>query len=78
MPGYVAGELFRILINHPHAIIYVQRTSRFGEMVSSIDSDPEGDCFLKFTSFINYLLRIPGRLKNNIYINFMIIIKLNF
>jgi N-acetyl-gamma-glutamyl-phosphate reductase len=52
--GYVAGELLRILVNHPHTIIkYVQSTSRFGEMVSSIHSNLEGDCFLKFSKFWN-------------------------
>ena len=48
--GYVAGELIRILSNHPNAEIkYVQSKSQHGKLVSSIHGDLEGDCFLKFT-----------------------------
>jgi len=48
--GYVAGELLRILSNHPNADIkYVQSKSHHGQLVSSEHSDLEGDCFLKFT-----------------------------
>ena len=48
--GYVAGELIRILSNHPNAEIkYVLSKSQHGQLVSSKHSDLEGDCFLKFT-----------------------------
>ncbi|MFB9843785.1 N-acetyl-gamma-glutamyl-phosphate reductase [Mucilaginibacter ginsenosidivorans] len=47
--GYVAGELLRILMNHPFAIIkYVQSESQQDKLVSSIHSDLEGECSLRF------------------------------
>src|SRR5665647_1865497 len=50
--GYVAGELLRILVNHPYgAIKYVQSKSQHDKKVSSIHNDLIGDCQLKFTEF---------------------------
>ena len=38
--GYVAGELLRVLINHPEAEIkYIQSESHKGEPIHSVHSD---------------------------------------
>ena len=52
--GYTAGELIRILINHPQAKIdFVYSTSNSGNKISEIHQDLEGELELKFTSKIN-------------------------
>lgn len=48
--GYTAGELIRILINHPHAdIVFVHSTSQAGQPVVSVHRDLLGETELKFT-----------------------------
>ncbi|MDO4735941.1 MAG: N-acetyl-gamma-glutamyl-phosphate reductase [Bacteroidia bacterium] len=51
--GYTAGELLRILINHPNVeIISVLSTTSVGESISSVHRDLFGDTDLKFTDQI--------------------------
>jgi N-acetyl-gamma-glutamyl-phosphate reductase len=48
--GYTAGELIRILINHPEVeITNVMSTTQVGDMVSDVHRDLFGDCDLRFT-----------------------------
>ncbi len=48
--GYTAGELIRILINHPEVeITNIMSTTQVGDMVSGVHRDLYGDCELKFT-----------------------------
>jgi N-acetyl-gamma-glutamyl-phosphate reductase len=52
--GYTAGELIRLLINHPEvAIDFVYSTSNAGNNISSVHQDLFGDLDLKFTDTIN-------------------------
>ncbi len=52
--GYTAGELIRILLNHPEAEIdFVYSTSQPGKPVSSIHQDLAGETELTFTDTIN-------------------------
>ncbi|SFU37935.1 N-acetyl-gamma-glutamyl-phosphate reductase [Pustulibacterium marinum] len=52
--GYTAGELFRILLNHPKAEInFAYSTSNAGNLVSAIHQDLEGETNLCFTDEIN-------------------------
>ncbi|CAH8282545.1 N-acetyl-gamma-glutamyl-phosphate reductase [Mariniflexile fucanivorans] len=52
--GYTAGELVRLLINHPHAEInFVYSTSNAGNKISSIHQDLLGDLDMKFTDTVN-------------------------
>ncbi|AVR46964.1 N-acetyl-gamma-glutamyl-phosphate reductase [Christiangramia fulva] len=52
--GYTAGELIRILLNHPDAEIdFVYSTSQPGKAVSTIHQDLAGETDLKFTDAIN-------------------------
>lgn len=47
--GYTAGELIRILLNHPHAEIgFVQSTSNAGNLVSDVHVDLLGETDVKF------------------------------
>jgi N-acetyl-gamma-glutamyl-phosphate reductase len=47
--GYTAGELIRILLNHPLAeITFVQSTSNAGKLISDVHTDLLGDTFLRF------------------------------
>lgn len=49
--GYTAGELLRILLNHPNAeITFVQSTSNAGNLISDVHIDLLGDSDLVFTS----------------------------
>jgi len=49
--GYTAGELIRILLNHPEAeISFVQSTSNAGNPVSDVHDDLLGETDLRFTS----------------------------
>lgn len=49
--GYTAGELIRILLNHPKAeIVFVQSSSNTGNSVSSVHEDLIGDTDLVFTA----------------------------
>ncbi len=48
--GYTAGELLRILLNHPEAkIVFVQSSSSSGNLVSNVHDDLFGETELKFT-----------------------------
>ncbi|WP_111308113.1 N-acetyl-gamma-glutamyl-phosphate reductase [Confluentibacter sediminis] len=52
--GYTAGELIRLLINHPEAEInFVYSTSNADNKISSVHQDLLGDLELKFTDTIN-------------------------
>lgn len=52
--GYTAGELIRLLINHPNTEInFVFSTSNAGNKISSIHQDLIGDLDMKFTDTIN-------------------------
>ncbi|WP_319482450.1 N-acetyl-gamma-glutamyl-phosphate reductase [uncultured Draconibacterium sp.] len=48
--GYTAGELLRILLNHPQAEIgFVQSTSNAGNLISDVHIDLLGETEIKFT-----------------------------
>lgn len=52
--GYTAGELIRLLINHPETNInFVYSTSNAGNKISSVHQDLLGDLDIKFTDTIN-------------------------
>ncbi|WP_372752301.1 N-acetyl-gamma-glutamyl-phosphate reductase [Mariniflexile sp.] len=52
--GYTAGELIRLLINHPNAEInFVYSTSNAGNNISKVHQDLYGDLDLKFTDTVN-------------------------
>ena len=47
--GYTAGELLRILLNHPEAeIVFVQSSSNAGNYIADVHTDLLGDTGLKF------------------------------
>ena len=49
--GYTAGELLRILLNHPEAEIgFVQSSSNAGNLVSDVHDDLLGETNLRFTA----------------------------
>ncbi len=49
--GYTAGELLRILLNHPEVeIAFVQSSSNAGNPVSDVHADLIGDTEIRFTS----------------------------
>ncbi|MFD0835161.1 N-acetyl-gamma-glutamyl-phosphate reductase [Mariniflexile aquimaris] len=52
--GYTAGELIRLLINHPNAELdFVYSTSNAGNSINKIHQDVIGDLDMKFTDTIN-------------------------
>ncbi|SEC79930.1 N-acetyl-gamma-glutamyl-phosphate reductase [Tenacibaculum sp. MAR_2009_124] len=52
--GYTAGELIRLLLQHPNATInFVYSTSNAGNKVSHIHQDLEGSTDIKFTQEVN-------------------------
>lgn len=52
--GYTAGELIRLLINHPNTELnFVYSTSNAGNKISSVHQDLFGDLDQKFTDTIN-------------------------
>lgn len=52
--GYTAGELIRLLINHPNAKIdFVFSTSNAGNKISKVHQDLVGSLDLKFTDTVN-------------------------
>lgn len=52
--GYTAGELIRLLINHPQAEInFVYSTSNAGNPISKVHQDLVGNLDLKFTDTVN-------------------------
>ena len=53
--GYTAGELLRILINHPEVeITFAQSSSNSGNLISDIHFDLLGDTDLRFISDIPF------------------------
>jgi N-acetyl-gamma-glutamyl-phosphate reductase len=71
--GYVAGELLRILVNHPYAIIkYVQSKSQHDKFISSIHTDLEGECSLRFidswTTDVDVLFLCGGHQQSNVFL----------
>jgi N-acetyl-gamma-glutamyl-phosphate reductase len=53
--GYTAGELLRILLNHPDAeVTYIHSTSNAGNKVTDIHKDLLGDTDLIFSSEMNF------------------------
>jgi len=49
--GYTAGELIRILLNHPFAeIVFVQSSSNAGNPVTTVHEDLAGETNLQFTA----------------------------
>lgn len=52
--GYAAGELIRLLLNHPQiSIDFIYSTSKAGQAVSSVHRDLVGDTDLQFSSVVN-------------------------
>jgi len=48
--GYTAGELIRVLLNHPEAeISFIHSNSNAGNLISDVHTDLIGDSTLKFT-----------------------------
>ena len=53
--GYTAGELLRILINHPSVKIqFVHSTSNAGNLLSDVHADLIGETYLTFTDKADY------------------------
>jgi N-acetyl-gamma-glutamyl-phosphate reductase len=53
--GYTAGELLRILINHPSVeISFIHSSSNAGNLISQIHSDLIGETDLRFTDALDY------------------------
>lgn len=53
--GYTAGELIRILINHPQVeLVFVNSTSNAGNLLSDVHSGLFGETELKFTDELPY------------------------
>jgi N-acetyl-gamma-glutamyl-phosphate reductase len=53
--GYTAGELLRILLNHPGAeVTYIHSTSNSGKKISDIHTDLLGDTDLTFSAEFNF------------------------
>jgi N-acetyl-gamma-glutamyl-phosphate reductase len=53
--GYTAGELLRILLNHPSVdITFVHSTSNAGHLISNVHSDLVGDTNMVFISDADY------------------------
>lgn len=53
--GYTAGELIRILLNHPRVeVAYVQSTSHAGQPVTAVHDDLLGETPLRFTGEPRY------------------------
>ncbi len=49
--GYTAGELIRLLVNHPAVeIVFVNSTSNAGNLVTDVHEGLYGECGLRFTS----------------------------
>ncbi len=52
--GYTAGELIRVLLNHPKANLnFIYSTSNAGNKISKVHQDLVGDTDLEFSSSIN-------------------------
>ena len=49
--GYTAGELIRLLINHPEAkLVFVNSESNAGNLITDVHEGLYGDTDLRFTS----------------------------
>lgn len=52
--GYTAGELIRILLNHPFAeLLFVQSASHDGNLISDMHEDLSGETGLRFSDMID-------------------------
>ena len=52
--GYTAGELIRLLLNHPYAELnFVYSTSNAGNPLAHVHQDLEGMINIKFSDSIN-------------------------
>ena len=48
--GYTAGELIRLLINHPETeIVFINSTSNAGNKITDVHEGLYGECDLTFT-----------------------------
>lgn len=57
--GYTGGELLRVLLRHPNAVItFVHSTSNAGELVSKVHADLVGDTDLKFASALDQAIDV--------------------
>ncbi len=57
--GYTGGELLRVLLRHPNAVItFVHSTSNAGELVSKVHADLIGDTDIKFATTIDQTIDI--------------------
>ena len=55
--GYTAGELIRILLNHPQAeLTFVQSSSNGGNLLSDVHTDLLGDTDIKFVAEADFSL----------------------
>jgi N-acetyl-gamma-glutamyl-phosphate reductase len=55
--GYTAGELIRILLNHPQAeLIFVQSSSNGGNLLSDVHTDLLGDSDIRFVTEADFSL----------------------
>ncbi|NCB08930.1 MAG: N-acetyl-gamma-glutamyl-phosphate reductase [Bacteroidia bacterium] len=53
--GYTAGELLRILLNHPQVeIAFVQSTSNAGNLISDVHDDLLGETEIRFTGDMSF------------------------
>ncbi len=53
--GYTAGELIRILLNHPQVeLVFVNSTSNAGNKLSDVHSGLLGDTYMSFTVQLPY------------------------
>ncbi|MBQ5690098.1 MAG: N-acetyl-gamma-glutamyl-phosphate reductase, partial [Alistipes sp.] len=49
--GYTAGELIRLLVNHPQVeIAFIHSTSNAGNLVSEVHGGLYGECDLRFAA----------------------------
>lgn len=57
--GYTGGELLRVLLRHPNAVItFVHSTSNAGELVSKVHADLVGDTDLVFASTLDQAIDV--------------------
>ncbi len=57
--GYTGGELLRVLLRHPNAVItFMHSTSNAGELVSKVHADLVGDTDLKFASALDQAIDV--------------------
>ncbi len=57
--GYTGGELLRVLLRHPNAVIaFVHSTSNAGELVSKVHADLVGDTDLVFASELDQAIDV--------------------